>query len=86
MLIDFYTEWCPPCKAMAPVLEQICETRRGSLKVVKIDAEQSLELADRHRVSAVPTFVLYRRGEILSTTRGFIAHNQFNQWIEQSLA
>lgn len=85
VLVDFYTEWCPPCRAMAPVLDEVCQAR-GSLKVVKIDAEENADLAVRHEVRVVPTFVLYRRGRVVGTTTGLVAASQFNQWIEQSLA
>lgn len=86
VLLDFYTEWCPPCKMMAPVLEAVCSDRAGALKVLKINAEESPELATRLNVLSVPTFILYRNGEQVARMSGYYAKPAFDQWINQTLA
>ncbi len=57
VLVDFYTAWCPPCKEMAPVLDQLARERAGTLNVVKVNAGEEMELAARFGVTAVPTIV-----------------------------
>lgn len=62
VLIDFYAEWCPPCKMMAPVLDEVARDYAGKLKVVKVDVEESGETAAAFGVTAMPTFVLVKNG------------------------
>ena len=85
VLVDFYTPACPPCRQVAPILEQLCAEKRSTLKVVKINAEENFELACTHRISAVPTFVLYHGGKKLAQITGFQSKVQFEKWIESSL-
>jgi thioredoxin 1 len=85
VLVDFYTSLCPPCRQVAPVLEQLCTEHSSTLKVVKIDAEENFELAGRHRISAVPTFVLYRAGKKIAQVSGYRTKSEFEKWIESSL-
>ena len=84
VVVDFYTDWCPPCKAMAPVLDAIGAERKGSVKIVKVNAEENMELATEHEVQGVPTFVLYRDGKPVSRTSGFQPKARFEQWIESA--
>jgi len=81
VLVDFYSDTCQPCKAAAPVLEQLCTERAGELKVVKANIEHCRQAARRHNLGAVPTFVLYRNGKILGATSGFQARTVFTNWI-----
>jgi thioredoxin 1 len=85
VLVDFYTRDCPPCRQVAPILEELCAEHRATLKVVKINAEENFELAWTHRISAVPTFVLYHGGKKLAQITGFQSKPQFEKWIELSL-
>ncbi len=63
VLVDFWAEWCGPCQALAPVLEQIADARADSLKVVKVDVDAEQRLAQNHGVRALPTLLLFRDGQ-----------------------
>ena len=63
VLIDFFAEWCGPCKVMAPVLDDVAREYQGKLKVVKVDVDESGEIAARFGVTAMPTFVLVKKGQ-----------------------
>ena len=63
VLIDFFAEWCGPCKVMAPVLDDIARDYAGKLKVVKVDVDESGETAARFGVTAMPTFVVVKNGQ-----------------------
>jgi len=63
VLIDFFAEWCGPCKMMAPVLDDVAREYQGKLKVVKVDVDESGEIAARFGVTAMPTFVLVKNGQ-----------------------
>ena len=63
VLIDFFAEWCGPCKMMAPVLDEVARDYAGKLKVVKVDVDESAETAARFGVTAMPTFVVVKDGK-----------------------
>ena len=63
VLIDFYAQWCGPCKTMAPVIDEIARDYAGKLKVVKVDVDESQETAAAFGVTAMPTFVVVKGGQ-----------------------
>jgi thioredoxin 1 len=63
MLVDFHTEWCAPCRKMAPVVDALAEAWRGKVEVLRVDIDRSEALAARERIQGVPVFVLYNGGE-----------------------
>jgi thioredoxin 1 len=62
VLVDFYAQWCGPCKMMAPVIDEIARDYAGKLKVVKVDVDESQETAATFGVTAMPTFVVVHKG------------------------
>jgi thioredoxin 1 len=63
VLVDFWAEWCGPCKMIAPVLEEIAEEQAGKLQVAKLDITDSLDVTRRYDVLSVPTLILFKDGE-----------------------
>lgn len=62
VLVDFYADWCGPCKMMAPVVEQIAQETEGSAVVCKINVDQSMAIAQRYQVMNIPTFLVFKNG------------------------
>ncbi len=70
VLVDFYAEWCGPCKMMAKVLEEVNEDLRGKVQVVKIDTEKYPGLASQHNIAALPTMILFQGGQVVQRLEG----------------
>lgn len=65
VLIDFYATWCGPCKAMSPIVEQIGKEMQGQARVLKIDVDKNQAVAVQYQIQAVPTFMIFKKGEMV---------------------
>ena len=65
VLIDFYATWCGPCKAMSPIVEQIGKEMQGQARVIKIDVDKNQAVAAQYQIQAVPTFMIFKKGEMV---------------------
>lgn len=72
VLVDFYADWCGPCKAMTPVIQEVAREIIGKVRVIKINIDKNTQAAQAYGVSAVPTFMLFRNGHILWRHPGMI--------------
>lgn len=71
VLVDFYTTWCGPCQMLAPVLERLSEAFSGRVKILKVNVEDEQALTMRYGVTAVPTLLLFKGGQVVETMVGF---------------
>jgi len=70
VLVDFWAEWCGPCKMIAPVLEEIATEQAGQTVVAKVNIDESPELAARFGITAIPTLMVFKQGQVKRTLRG----------------
>ena len=71
VLLDFYADWCGPCKMLAPVLHEIAEESTGALKVGKVNVDEQMELAMRFQVSSIPMLVVFKDGKAVAKSVGY---------------
>ena len=76
VLVDFYADWCGPCKMMAPVLEQVAQTMSGRVKVIKVDVDRNQAVADQYQIRSIPTLMLFHKGQILWQQAGAMPAHQ----------
>lgn len=86
VLVDFFAEWCGPCKAMAPALEQVAEALKDTLTVVKVDVDQSPGITQKYGIRAMPTLMLFRGGEVAAQHVGALTQRaSLEKWVNASI-
>ena len=86
VLVDFFAEWCGPCKAMAPALEEVAKEMEGKVKVAKIDVVANPEITTRYQIQAMPTLILFKDGEIAGRHTGaLVQKSKLEAWINSTV-
>lgn len=70
VLVDFFATWCGPCKMMTPVVEELAKEMEGKAKIYKVDTDEEQELAIKYGIMSIPTFIVFKNGEVASTAVG----------------
>lgn len=85
VLVDFWASWCEPCKRMEPVLHELAQEMGAKLKVAKLNVEENPGTAQQFRVRGLPTFILFKNGQVHSTQIGAVSKSQLVQFINRAL-
>jgi thioredoxin 1 len=85
VLVDFWAEWCTPCKAIAPALEQISEEMADQVVIAKLNIDEHPEAASRYGVMSIPTMILFKNGERAATKVGAGPKSQLQAWLTEQL-
>ena len=75
VLVDFYADWCGPCKMMAPVLEEIAENNNG-FKIVKLNVDENMSIAEKYNIMSIPALFVFDKGEVVNKSIGLISKNE----------
>ncbi|MFK2902766.1 MULTISPECIES: thioredoxin TrxA [Dyella] len=85
VLLDFWAEWCGPCKAIAPVLDELAKQYEGKLRVVKINIDQNQQTPRTYGVRGIPTLMMFKNGKVEATQIGAVGKGQLTQMIDKAL-
>lgn len=84
VLVDFYADWCGPCKAMSPIIQEVARSTQGQARVIKVDIDKSEEAARAYQVQAVPTFIIFKKGNIVWRHSGMVDKNTLVNLLQQN--
>lgn len=85
VLVDFYADWCGPCKMMAPVLDELSAEKEGQLTIYKLNVDDNPDIARTYRVMSIPTMILFKGGQAAATVMGAMSKNDLWKKLEAAL-
>ena len=85
VLVDFFATWCGPCKAMEPIVKEVAQTVQGKARVVKVDIDKRAQLAQTYNVQAVPTFMIFKKGNVIWRHPGMVDKNTMLNQLMQNV-
>lgn len=83
VLVDFWAEWCGPCKAIAPILDDVAQAYSGRLQIVKVNVDDNRSVPAQYGIRGIPTLMLFKDGELKATKVGALAKSQLTGFIDQ---
>jgi len=85
VVVDFWAEWCGPCRQIAPALEEIAGSLNGRVKIVKLNVDENPQTASKYGVMSIPTLMIFKNGEMASRQVGAAPKQKLEQWITASV-
>ena len=82
VLVDFWADWCGPCKMIAPALEELATSMDGKVKVTKINIDENPQTPKKYGVRGIPTLMLFKDGQVAATKIGALPKNKLVEWVE----
>jgi len=85
ILVDFWAEWCGPCKQIGPILEELSNEKEETLKVLKLNIDENPKTPQKYGVRGIPTLMLFKKGRLLDTKVGSLPKSSLESWLENNL-
>ena len=82
VMVDFWAEWCGPCKALSPIVDEVAGELSGKMKVVKVNIDENPNAPTKYGVRGIPTLMVFKEGEIVDTKVGGMSKTQLNDWLD----
>ncbi len=86
VLVDFWADWCGPCKMLAPVVEKVAQAYAGRMRFMKLDTDQNPSLAGEYHVSGIPCLILFKGGQAVDRIVGFVPERAITSMLEKHLS
>ena len=86
VLVDYWAEWCGPCKMIAPILDEVATSYEGKLQIAKMNVDENREIPAKFGIRGIPTLMLFKDGELAATKVGALSKSQLTAFIDQQLA
>ena len=85
VLVDYWAEWCGPCKAIAPVLEELAKEYSGKLKIAKVDVDSNTEIPKKYNIRGIPTLMLFKNGNMEAMKVGAMSKSQLTAFLDTNI-
>lgn len=85
VLVDFWAEWCGPCRAIAPVLEEVAIAYKGKVKVAKVNVDENTDVPAKYGIRGIPSLLLFKDGQVVATKVGALSKSQLTAFIDGQL-
>ncbi len=86
VLVDFWAEWCGPCRMVGPILEELSEEFAGQIKIVKLDVESNPSVAQTYNIRGIPALLLFKNGQVAGQQIGALPKHQLKAWLTEAVA
>jgi thioredoxin 1 len=84
VVVDFWAEWCGPCKMIGPVLEEIATELQGQLTIAKVNVDENPQVPTKYGIRSIPTLMLFKGGQMVATKVGSVPKSALQQWIKEN--
>ncbi len=85
VLVDFWAEWCGPCRMLTPILEEVAASLKEEVKIVKMNVDESPDVPTKFGIRSIPTMILFKKGKAVSTKVGPMPKNKLEEWIQSNI-
>lgn len=85
VLVDFWAEWCQPCRMISPIVEEVAKEYQGRLKVCKVNVDDNTETPAKYGVRGIPSLLIYKGGDVVATKVGALSKSQLSAFVEEHL-
>lgn len=85
VLVDFWADWCGPCKSIAPILEEVAKEYKGKVKVAKVNIDENKDTPAKYEVRGIPTLILFNKGEKVAEKVGALSKTQLTEFLDENL-